>query len=183
MISFGAASGWMTLERMRVEGEHGVGPLDHLPVADVHAVEGADRDVGAGASAFGVWCQRMVDLLMLIGGHSSAQTASATGPVTATEARAGTPRLGRGGRPVRSARSGVSSQRLDPKGADRASGRSSLAVGVAERLDQGPDVGARRALDLEAGALVAVAVDQVGAVDRRPRARASRPPRRGGPCW
>src|SRR3954453_14107569 len=28
---------------MGLEGEHGVAPRDHLPVAAVHAVEGADR--------------------------------------------------------------------------------------------------------------------------------------------
>ena len=33
------------LERVRLEGEDGVGALDHLPVADVDAVEGADRDL------------------------------------------------------------------------------------------------------------------------------------------
>ena len=31
-------------ERVRLEGQDGVGALDHLAVADVHAVEGADRD-------------------------------------------------------------------------------------------------------------------------------------------
>ena len=33
------------LERVRVEGEHGVGVVDHRLVAEVDAVEGADRDV------------------------------------------------------------------------------------------------------------------------------------------
>ena len=33
------------LERMRVEGEDGVGALDHRLVAEVDAVEGADRDL------------------------------------------------------------------------------------------------------------------------------------------
>ncbi len=33
------------LERMRVEGEDGVGPLDHRLVAAMNAIEGADRDV------------------------------------------------------------------------------------------------------------------------------------------
>ena len=32
-------------QRVRLEGEHGVGALDHLAVADVDAVEGADRDL------------------------------------------------------------------------------------------------------------------------------------------
>ena len=36
-------------ERVRVEREHRVGPLDHLAVTDVDAVEGADRDVRGGA--------------------------------------------------------------------------------------------------------------------------------------
>ena len=49
MISFGAASGWMTL-RLGLEGEHGVGALDHLPVPDVDAVEGPDRDLARAAS-------------------------------------------------------------------------------------------------------------------------------------
>ena len=52
---------------------------------------------------------------------------------------------------------------LDPEGADR--GAAQLrAVGVVERLDQGADVGAGRALDLVVGAL-AVAGEQLGAVD------------------
>ena len=31
-------------QRVRFEGEHGVGALDHLAMADVNAIEGADRD-------------------------------------------------------------------------------------------------------------------------------------------
>ena len=55
-----------------------------------------------------------------------------------------------------------------------------LAVGVLQGLDQGADVGARRALDLEAGALV-VALDQLGPMDgHRPGRGLHRPPR-GGP--
>ena len=45
MISFGARLRVQDLERVRLEGEHRVGPVDHRPVADVDAVEGADRDV------------------------------------------------------------------------------------------------------------------------------------------
>ena len=56
MISFGAASGWITRERMRLEGEHRVGALDHLPVADVDAVEGADRDLRGRLLGVGQGC-------------------------------------------------------------------------------------------------------------------------------
>ena len=38
------------LERVRVEGEDGVGALDHRLVAEVDAVEGADRDVARAAA-------------------------------------------------------------------------------------------------------------------------------------
>ena len=34
--------------RVRLEGQHGVGAADHLAVAEVHAVELADGDAGAG---------------------------------------------------------------------------------------------------------------------------------------
>ena len=37
-------------ERVRVEGEDGVGALDHRLVAEVDAVEGADRDVARAAA-------------------------------------------------------------------------------------------------------------------------------------
>ena len=40
-------------ERMRLEGEHGVGALDHRTMADVDAVEGPDRDPGGRGSASG----------------------------------------------------------------------------------------------------------------------------------
>ena len=45
MISFGSAAGCRISERVRVEGEDGVGVVDHRLVAEVDAVEGADRDV------------------------------------------------------------------------------------------------------------------------------------------
>ena len=45
MISFGAASRVDDAERVGLEREHRVGPADHLPVTDVDAVEGPDRDV------------------------------------------------------------------------------------------------------------------------------------------
>ena len=38
------------LARVRLEGQHGVGAGDHLAVAEVHAVELADRDVARAAS-------------------------------------------------------------------------------------------------------------------------------------
>ena len=38
------------LERVRVEGEHGVGVVDHRLVAEVDAVEGPDRDVARRAA-------------------------------------------------------------------------------------------------------------------------------------
>ena len=38
------------LERVRLEGEDGVGALDHRLVAEVDAVEGADRDVARRAA-------------------------------------------------------------------------------------------------------------------------------------
>ena len=49
MSSFGAASGWIDRQRVRLEGEHGVGAADDLAVAEVHAVELADRDAARGA--------------------------------------------------------------------------------------------------------------------------------------
>ena len=36
-------------QRVRLEREDRVGPIDHLPVADMDAVEGADRDVARAA--------------------------------------------------------------------------------------------------------------------------------------
>ena len=50
MISFGSAAGCRISERVRVEGEHRVGALDHRLVAEVDAVEGADRDVARAAA-------------------------------------------------------------------------------------------------------------------------------------
>ena len=74
-----------------------------------------------------------------------------------------------------SSRAGV----LDPEGADR--GPPQLrAVGVAERLDQGADVGPGRAFDLVVGEL-AVARRAARPGGPRRRAPASRRPRRGGP--
>ena len=37
-------------QRMRLERQHGVGALDHLPVADVDAVEGPDRELARAAA-------------------------------------------------------------------------------------------------------------------------------------
>ena len=49
MISFGAASGWMTLSGWGSKVSTVSAPVDHLPVADVDAVEGPDRDVARAA--------------------------------------------------------------------------------------------------------------------------------------
>ena len=51
--SFGAASGAIDRARVRLEGEHRVGAVDHLAVAEVHAVELADRDVAGAALGIG----------------------------------------------------------------------------------------------------------------------------------
>ena len=48
--SFGRGLGVDHRQRVRIEGEHGVAAADHLAVAEVHAVEGADGDAArAGA--------------------------------------------------------------------------------------------------------------------------------------
>ena len=52
MISFGRRVRVEHAQRVGLEGQDRVGPVDHLPVPDVDAVEGPDRDVPG--SAFGV---------------------------------------------------------------------------------------------------------------------------------
>ena len=111
------------LERVRVEGEDGVGAVDHRLVAEVDAVEGADRDVAG--PRLGVGQRGDLDA------HRSAS--APPGPAR--------PRA----RPA-----DLLARVLDPEGADR--GAAQLrAVGVAEGLDQGADVGPGRALDLVVG--------------------------------
>ena len=44
LISLGVASGWITDERVRIEGQHRARAADHLAVAAVDAVERADGD-------------------------------------------------------------------------------------------------------------------------------------------
>ena len=140
------------LQRVRVEGEDGVGVVDHRLVAEVDAVEGPDRDVAR--PRLGVGQRGDPDA------HRSAAATAGTSSAT---------------RSTSTSLAGV----LDPEGPDR--GAAQLrAVGVAERLDQGADVGPGRALDLVVGAAVAGWRAARPGGPRR-RARASRPPRRGGP--
>ena len=47
--SLGACWGATTAHGVRFEGEHAVRAFDHLAVAEVHAVEGADRDLALAA--------------------------------------------------------------------------------------------------------------------------------------
>ena len=48
--SRGVAAGATTDERVRLEGQDGVGARDDLAVAEVDAVEGADRDAARPAA-------------------------------------------------------------------------------------------------------------------------------------
>ena len=133
------------LERVRLEGEHRVGALDHRLVAEVDAVEGADRDLAR--ARLGVAQRGDLD-------RSSA-------PQRVADRR---DQLGDRGRPA-SSLAGV----LDPERADRGAAQV-RAVGVAEGLDQGADVGAGGALDLVVGEL---AVAGRAARPGGPRRRAS----------
>ena len=49
--SFGRVLGGDHRDRVRIEREHAVGAADHLAVAEVHAVEGADRDTALASVA------------------------------------------------------------------------------------------------------------------------------------
>ena len=147
------------LERVRLEGEHGVGALDHRPVAEVDAVEGADRDV-AGARLGLV--QR--------------------GDLDRHQSRSAPHRSASRDRPGPAPRPGdrhLAARVLDPERPDRGAAQV-RAVGVAERLDQRPDVGPGAAFDLVVGEPVA-AGEQLGAVHLDVAHRASRRSRRGGP--
>ena len=123
MISFGSAAGCRISSGCGIEGEDGVGVVDHRLVAAVDAVEGADRDVAR--PRLGVGKRGDLDA------HQSSQShppLAGTSSATCSEV---------------SSVAGV----LDPERADR--GAAQLrAVGVVEGLDQGADVGAGRALDL-----------------------------------
>ena len=124
------------LERVGLEGEDGVGVVDHRLVAEVDAVEGADRDVARARLGVG-------------------------SEVTSMLIAAPPPPRGPARRPVdREPLAGV----LDPERADRGAAQV-RAVGVAEGLDQGADVGPGRSTRSRSGRAVA-------------RARAAR---RGGP--
>ena len=113
-------------QRVRLEGEHRVGALDHLAVADVDAVEGADRDLARAPLGLGEGRDRDAHRRQTL------------------PARDGRARSVERDRPLRLV--GL----LDRERADR--GPPQLgAVGVAEVGDQAADVGARRALDLELG--------------------------------
>ena len=71
------------LQRVRVEGEHRVGPLDHRLVAPVDAVEGPDRDLAGARLGVG----QRGDLRSLIGGHyRSASPAAGTSSPTRSRA-------------------------------------------------------------------------------------------------
>ena len=136
MISFGSRRRMQDLERVRVEGEDGVGAVDHRLVAEVDAVEGADRDVAR--ARLGVGQRGDLDAHRIA--SATAGTSSATRSTADLLARV-----------------------LDPEGADR--GAPQLrAVGVVEGLEQGADVGPGRALDLVVGVAV-LAGEQLGAVD------------------
>ena len=121
---------------MRVEGEDGVGALDHRLVAEVDAVEGPDRDRARARLGVRQGC----DLDAHRSASATAGTSSATRSTASSAARL-----------------------LDPERADRGAAQV-RAVGVAEGLDQGADVGPGRALDLVVGE-PAVAGEQLGAVD------------------
>ena len=58
--SRGMCAGAITADGMGLEGEHGVGVADHVAVADVHAVEGADRDRARGPGAASVSSVRRI---------------------------------------------------------------------------------------------------------------------------
>ena len=198
MISFGAASGCEHPHRVRLEREHRVGVVDHLAVAEVDAVEGPDRDVAIAALGVGSWVTLM---LIGRGCHSRARTTSGRSaspsrsadrhePAVVGEAQRAL-RLGRGGEPlavadarglVRRQRAlGQERQRLAPASS------SSPASSTLQRPDRGAPqplaVGVARASRSASGrrcptstrsrssARSVVGVEQLGAVDRRPRAR------------
>ena len=152
--------GMQDLERVRVEGEHGVGVVDHrrwprwtpskVPIA---TWRGARLGVGQRGD---------LDL-------AHRPPTSAAPPL-----RAGT-RAPRPGSQVELARRRPRRERAD-RGAPQL-----RAVGVAEGLDQGADVGARPSTRSRSGR----ARRRSRAAPRgrrRPRARGSPRPRRGGPC-
>ena len=179
---------------------------DHLAVAEVHAVEGPDRDASAGA-------RRARDVGEAGDLHAGANTTTGwSSPAArlghghelagAREAHAGLRRArrrqppavphGRGLVARRAARSGrnasarASGTRRSGSASSRRNGPIAralelLAVGVPELGDQAAHVGARRALDLEGRALGRPA-EQLGPVDRdRPRLELRRLPAPGQP--
>ena len=202
-------------ERVRLEREHGVGPVDHLAVADVDAVEAADRDRrGRAGSASGSCVTLMLHRAWPLLNHGKHDLGSQQ-PVLRARDRDQPPVAEQPDRPRRRGacrRAPGSGCRCGPAGRRRGRARSPadgrrarragrialvlvvgrqreladrgppqrLAVGVAERLDQRPDVGAGRALDLE-GRPPLPAPDQFGPVDLDLAGRAARPPRRGAP--
>ena len=185
-----AASAWLpgetTRRGMRVERQHGVGALDHLAVAAVHAVERCRRRRGA---------SRRLDVGQRGDLHARKPTTglsapSGRGSATAIGPSASTSRTCPVGRPPgtatpwaarraslarRGAITGRNAQRLgerhEPRrvgvlDAERADRRAAqlLAVGVAQVGDQAAHVGARGALDRERRAVL-VAPELLEAVD------------------
>ena len=138
--SFGVCCGRDHRDRVRVEREHAVRARDHLAVAEVHAVEGADGhaarplaalDVGQAGDLHGAeaYCARPRDAALSSSTRSARRAASAP---------SGSPR----------ARAAATASR-DLERPDRGAPQLQ-AVGVAEVGDQRAHVGARAAFDLEA---------------------------------
>ena len=158
------------LERVRLEGEHGVGVVDHRrwPMWTPSKVPIATASRGRLELGLG---QRSVTFDAPSGARSQ-RSSGAGSPSTAWRAPRRQRRIGR-----TLASSGLARPTERP---DR--GAAQLARSRRRRgLDQGADVGARRALDLELGARrPRVASSSARWTSTVPR-RASRPPRRGAP--
>ena len=164
--------------RVRLEGEHGVGAVDHLAVAEVHAVELADRDVARAALGIGEPGDLHVARNPTTGLSSAvrprlgerdqavARRAAARCPSAGAGDGHAVPRAAR--RVARERHRGQEVERVaerhdplrvgvgDVEVADRGAAQLE-AVGVAEVGDQRAHVGARAALDRERGAVVLAA--------------------------
>ena len=140
MISFGSAAGWRISSGWGSKVSTVSAPSITAWWPSVDAVEGADRDPAR--ARLGVGQRGDLDL-----GGTQRSASPAAGTSSPTRSRS------------------ISSPASSTLNGPIAVRRSSAAVGVAEGLDQGADVGAGGAFDLVAGRVALVAVEQLGPVD------------------